>query len=81
MMTEAYEGMKLRSHASGDRCVQMITRNRRKVLGHSLVRLFVRSHRSLIRWLRSARFACALCCAHTFSRSLTSLTPELVGSE
>ena len=46
------------------------------VLGHSLVRSLVRSHRSLVRLLRTAR---ALRCAHSFARSLTSLTPSLVG--
>ena len=47
----------------------------RKVLGHSLLHSLVRSHRSLIRLLRTARFARALRCAHSFSRSLThSLT-------
>ena len=50
-----------------------------KVLGHSLVRSLVRSHRSLICLLRPARFACALHCAHSFARSLTSLTLKLVG--
>ena len=40
-----------------------------EVLGHSLVRSLVRSHRSLVRLLRTTRFAC----------SLTSLTPSLVG--
>ena len=39
----------------------------------------VRSHRSLVRMLRTARFARALRCAHSFARSLTSLTPSLVG--
>ena len=34
------------------------------------------SHRLLIRWLRPARFACVLHCAHLFARSLT---PDLVG--
>ena len=38
-----------------------------------------RSHRSLVRLLRTARFACALRFAHLFARSLTSLTPSLVG--
>ena len=38
-----------------------------------------RSHRSLVRLLRTARFARALRCAHSFARSLTSLTPSLVG--
>ena len=41
-----------------------------RVLGHSLVRLLVRSHRSLIHLLRTARFAHALRCAHSFARSL-----------
>ena len=43
------------------------------VLGHSLVRSLVRSHRSLV------RFARALCCAHSFARWLTLLNPSLVG--
>ena len=60
----------------------------RRVLGHSLLRSVVRLHRSLIRLLRTARFARALRCAHSFARSLTlslarslahSLTPELMG--
>ena len=43
----------------------------RRVLDHSLVR----SHRSVIRSLRTARFARALSCAHSFVRSLAhSLT-------
>ena len=41
----------------------------------------VRSYRSLIRWLRTARFARALRCAHSFARSPTSLTPSLVGKQ
>ena len=52
---------------------------RNRVLGHSLVRLLVRSHRSLIRLLRTALFARALRCAYSFARLLTLLTPELVG--
>ena len=48
-----------------------------EVLGHSLIHSLVRSHRSLIRMLRTARFARALRCAHSFARSLTSLTPSL----
>ena len=52
----------------------------RWVLGRSLLHSLVRSHHSLIRLLRTARFARALCCAHSFARSLThSLTPELMG--
>merc|ERR1712136_322498 len=49
-----------------------------EVLGHSLVRSLVPSHRSLVRLLRTARFARALRCAHSFARSLTSLTHSLV---
>ena len=41
------------------------------VMGHSLIRSLVRSHRSLVRLLRTARFARALRCAHSFARSLT----------
>ena len=41
-----------------------------KLLGHSLLRSLVRSHHSLIRLLRTARFAHALCCAHLFARLL-----------
>ena len=43
----------------------------RRVLGHSLLRLLFRLHHSLIRLLRTARFARALRCAHSFVRSLT----------
>ena len=50
-----------------------------RVLGHSLIRSLVRSYRSLVRLLRTARFARALHCAHSFARSLTSLAPSLVG--
>ena len=39
-----------------------------RVLGHSLVRLLVRSHRSLIHFLRTTCFACTLCCAHLLAR-------------
>ena len=42
------------------------------VMGHSFIRSRVRSHRSLVCLLRTARFACALCCAHSFARSLLS---------
>ena len=55
------------------------TRIETKVLGHSPVRLLVRSHYPLVRLLRTVRFTCALHCAHLFARSLTSLTPLLVG--
>ena len=47
----------------------------RKVLGHLFLRSLARSHRSLIRLLRTARFARALRCAYSFARSLT---PELM---
>merc|ERR1711951_261612 len=49
----------------------MTMKSTRRVLGHSLLRSLVRSHRSLIRLLRTARFARALRCAHLFARSLT----------
>ena len=49
-----------------------------EILGHSLVRSLIRSHRSIFRLLRTARFARALRCAHSFARSLTLLTPSLV---
>ena len=54
-------------------------KNRDIRLGHSLVRSHVRSHRSLVRLLRTACFTRALRCAHSFTRLLTSLTPSLVG--
>jgi len=44
----------------------------------SSVRSFARTAHSLS-LLRPARFARALRCAHSFARSLTSLTPSLVG--
>ena len=50
-----------------------------EVLGHSLVRSLVRSYRSIVCLLRTTHFARALRCAHLFARSLTLLTPELVG--
>ena len=49
----------------------MTMKSTRKVLGHSLLRSLIRSHRSLIRLLRTARFARALRCTHSFARSLT----------
>ena len=49
----------------------MTMKSTRRVLGHSLLRSLVRSHRSLIRLLRTARFARALRCAHSLARSLT----------
>ena len=39
----------------------------------------IHSHRSLVCLLRPTRFACALRCAHSLARSLTLLTPLLVG--
>ena len=50
----------------------MTMKSTHKVLGHSLVRSLIRLHRSLIRLLRSARSARALCCAllRSFVRSL-----------
>ena len=50
-----------------------------EILGHSLVRLLVRSHHSLIRLRWIARFARAFRCAHSLARSLNLLTPLLVG--
>ena len=64
-----------------------------EVLGHSLVRLLVCSHHSLVRLLRPTHFARALCSralprslvrslahfAHSLAPLLTSLTPSLVG--
>ena len=55
------------------------------VLGHSLFRLLVRSHHSLIRLLRTARSALLTSLARyaalnrLLARSLTSLTPSLMG--
>ena len=48
----------------------MTMKSTRRVMGHSLLRLLVHSRRSLIRLLRTARFARALRCFHTFARSL-----------
>ena len=50
---------------------RMTMKSTRRVLGHSLLRSLVRLHRSLIRLLRTARFARALRCAHSLARSLT----------
>ena len=55
---------------------RMTMKSTRRVLGHSLVRSLVRSHRSLIRLLRTARFARALRCAHSLARSLTHSLPS-----
>ena len=51
---------------------QIQPRIQTEVLGHSLVRSLVRSHRSLIRLLQTARFAPTLRCNHLFARSLDS---------
>ena len=48
-----------------------------EVLGHSLVRSLVHSHRSLVCLLCTACFACRLRCAHSFA---CSLTPSLARS-
>ena len=50
---------------------RMKMKSTRRVLGHLLLRSFVESHHSLIRLLRTARFARALRCAHSFAHSLT----------
>ena len=49
------------------------TRIETKVMGHSLVRSRIRSHRSLVRLLRTARFARALRCAHSLAHFAHSL--------
>ena len=46
------------------------------VMGHSLLRSLVCSHRSLIRLLCTARFARAFRCAHSLAHTLA---PELMG--
>ena len=60
-----------------------VTNKKRDVSTGPLARPFARSlvcsHRSFVRLLRTARFARPLRCAHSFARSLTSLTPSLVG--
>ena len=50
---------------------RMTIKSTRRVLGHSLLRSLVRSHRSLIRLIRTARFARALRCSHSFALLLT----------
>ena len=67
------------SPTSPSHCGPEQPKTQTEVLGHTLVRLLVRSHRSLVRLLRTTCFAHALCCAHSFARSLTLLTPSLVG--
>ena len=49
------------------------------LLGKSLVHSLVHSYHSLLRLLHTTCFACAPSCAHSFARSLTLLTPSLVG--
>ena len=56
------------------------TLDSRRVPGHSLVRPLVRSHRSLIRMLRTARLAHALRCAHSCAHYFTYSAPELMGN-
>ena len=56
--------------------VRMTMKLTYRVLGHSLLRLLVRLHRWLVCLLYTARFARALCCAHSFARSLTHLHPS-----
>ena len=53
---------------SDPECLEIAT----LVMGHSLVRSLVRSHRSLVRLLRTARFARALRCAHSLPSSWDS---------
>ena len=71
-----------RSERTSHHCTmgRMTMKAKGKVLGHSLLRSLFGSHRSIIRLLRTARFARALRCAHSFDRSLAnSLTPGLMG--
>ena len=49
----------------------MTVKSTRRVLGHSLLRLLVCSHHSLIPLLCTARSVCAVRYAQTFARSLT----------
>ena len=49
-----------------------------QVLGHSLLHLFVCSHRTLIYLLCTARFTSTLRCAQSFAHSLISYTSKLV---
>ena len=49
-----------------------------EVLGHSLIRSLVCSHRSLFCLLRPAYFAHTLRCIPSFTRSLTSITSSLI---
>ena len=51
---------------------KMTMKSTRRVLGHPLLRSLARSHHSLIRFLRTARFARALRSAHSFVHSLTN---------
>ena len=61
---------------------RMIPEKTHFVLGHSLIHSLIRSHCSLVCLLCTVCVTCfahALRCAHSFVRSLTSLTPSLVG--
>ena len=49
---------------------RMAMKSTRRLLGHSLLRSLVHLHRSLIRLLRTTRFARVLRCAQSFDRSL-----------
>ena len=53
--------------------------NQESRLKYWATRSSVSSHRLLVCLLRNARYARALCCTHSFIRSLILLTPELVG--
>ena len=76
-----YESPKRRERKKSEsmHCGLEQTRIETYVLGYSLVRSLVRSHRSLVSLLQTARFARVLRCPHSFARSLTLLTPSLVG--
>ena len=64
---------------SNFQCVLNQSGKTHKVLGHSLVRSLIHSHRTLIHILRPARFAHALCGAHSFVRLLAhTLAPKLM---
>ena len=60
-------------------CGQEQPRMQTEVVGHSLVRLLVCSHHSLVRLLRTARFARALHCAHLFAHFAHSFARGKVG--
>ena len=60
---------------------RMTMKSTRRVLGQSLLHSFVRSHRSFIYLLRTARFARALRCAHSSARSLAHSVSGAHGNE